>query len=133
MEAAHIIPFSLNKFDDRAASSPDIVRYILSSSLACLTHFCIQKAAANTWDMLRSWTRLDFETLIGSKINSPANAMYMTKQEHVFFGRFKFYLDKDAVSHYRGGLFLLTSGLMLLSSRMLPTSTRHAWFERENV
>lgn len=48
--------------------------------------------------MLRAWTRIDFETLVGSNINSPANAIYMTKTEHVSFGRFKFYFDKDAVS-----------------------------------
>lgn len=28
MEAAHIIPFSLNKFNDNIISSPEIVRYI---------------------------------------------------------------------------------------------------------
>ena len=120
MEVAHIIPVLFNNFDDRATSSPSIVRYILSSS--CLTHFCIQKFAANTWDMLLSWTRIDLETLIGSM--SPTNAIYMSIQEHLSFGRFKFYLDKDAVSHFRGGLFLLTSELTPLSTQIFLTNTK---------
>ncbi|KAF8464939.1 hypothetical protein DFH94DRAFT_784376 [Russula ochroleuca] len=78
MEAAHIIPFLLNKFDDKAISSPEITN------------------AARTWDMLRSWTRIDFKTLIGSNINSPSNAIYMSTQEHSDFGHFLFYLDKEA-------------------------------------
>jgi hypothetical protein len=48
--------------------------------------------------MLQAWTRIDFETLVGSDINSPTNAIYMTKTEHVYFGHFKLYFDKDAVS-----------------------------------
>ena len=47
--------------------------------------------------MLQSWTRIDFMTLVGSNINSPANAIYMTREEHGIFEQFKFYLDKDAV------------------------------------
>ena len=131
MEVAHVIPFLLNNFDDRATSSSSIVRYIFSSS--CLTHFCIQKVAAITWDMLRSWTRIDFETLIGSKINSPTNAIYMSKQEHFLFGRFDFYLDKDAVRQFHGGLFQLTSGLTPFSIRITPTNTEYAWFEERPV
>ncbi|KAH8995218.1 hypothetical protein EDB86DRAFT_2922821 [Lactarius hatsudake] len=78
MEAAHIIPFLLNKFDDKVISSPQIT------------------SAARTWDMLQSWTQINFKTLIGSNINSPTNAIYMTKVEHTNFGRFDFYLDKEA-------------------------------------
>ncbi|KAI9455254.1 hypothetical protein BJY52DRAFT_1387270 [Lactarius psammicola] len=59
MEAAHVIPFLLNKFDDRAISSPQI-------------------------------------TLVGPNINSPTDAIYMTKAEDAVFGCFKFYLDKEA-------------------------------------
>ncbi|KAN0132173.1 hypothetical protein V8E53_009939 [Lactarius tabidus] len=77
MEAAHIIPFLLNGFDGRAISSPQI------------------KDAARTWDMLRSWARIDFMALVGSNINSPTNAIYMTTAEHTAFGSFKFYLDKE--------------------------------------
>jgi hypothetical protein len=50
--------------------------------------------------MLRSWTRIDFMALVGSNINSPTNAIYMTIMEHLAFGKFKFYLDKDAVSRF---------------------------------
>ncbi|KAH9171033.1 hypothetical protein EDB89DRAFT_1973712 [Lactarius sanguifluus] len=78
MQAAHIIPFLLNKFDDRVINSPEIT------------------SAARTWDMLQSWTRIDFKTLVGSNINSPMNAIYMTSIEHDMFGRFEFYLDKEA-------------------------------------
>jgi len=78
MEAAYIIPFMLNNFDDNAIDSPAITN------------------TARTWDMLRSWTRINFETLVGPNINSPKDAIYMTKTEHVAFGRFKFYLDKEA-------------------------------------
>ncbi|KAH8993395.1 hypothetical protein EDB92DRAFT_398703 [Lactarius akahatsu] len=73
MEAAHIIPFLLNEFDDQLVSSLEI-----------------------TWDMLRSWTQIDLRTLIGPNIDSPANAIYMTTVEHSTFGHFEFYLDKEA-------------------------------------
>lgn len=102
MEAAHIIPFMLNNFDDTAINSPAIVRDVLSFSR--LTHLRRQTDGALTWDMLQSWTQIDFETLVGPNINSPKNAIYMTKTEHIAFGRFKFYLDKEAVSRFRGGL-----------------------------
>ncbi|KAH9046948.1 hypothetical protein EDB83DRAFT_2403959 [Lactarius deliciosus] len=75
MAAAHIVPFSLNKFNDKVISSPEIT------------------SAARTWDMLQSWTRINF---VGSNINSPTNAIYMTVTEHTRFGRFQFYLDKEA-------------------------------------
>ncbi|KAI9466109.1 hypothetical protein BJY52DRAFT_1413613 [Lactarius psammicola] len=95
MEAAHIIPFLLNKFDDKVINtSPEIVRDVLSFSR--LTHLRRQTDAARTWDMLQCWTQIDFRTLTGLNINSPTNAIYMTKAEHAAFGRFKFYLDKEA-------------------------------------
>ncbi|KAH9011480.1 hypothetical protein EDB85DRAFT_1117299 [Lactarius pseudohatsudake] len=78
MEAAHIIPFLLNKFDDKVISSPQTT------------------SAARTWDMLQSWTQINFKTLIGSNIDSPTNAIYMTKVEHTSFGHSDFYLDKEA-------------------------------------
>jgi len=74
MEAAHIIPFSLNNFDEKGAKFRD---------------------AARTWDILQSWTQIDIKEVVGSKINSPANALYMTTSEHRAFGHFRFYLDKD--------------------------------------
>jgi len=48
--------------------------------------------------MLRSWTEIDVKKLAGSKINSPENAILMTYDQHKEFGRFRWYLDKDAVS-----------------------------------
>ncbi|KAJ7799921.1 hypothetical protein B0H14DRAFT_2901689 [Mycena olivaceomarginata] len=80
MEAAHAIPFLLNDFDN----NPGVTLQI--------------KDAARTWDMLQSWTNVDFRKLVGSKINSPANTIFMTAEEHYSFGRFRFYLDKQMVS-----------------------------------
>ncbi|KAJ7434250.1 hypothetical protein B0H11DRAFT_2296353 [Mycena galericulata] len=77
MEAAHIIPFLLNDFSNNAGVTFQI------------------KDAARTWDMLQSWTTLDLEKLVGSKINSSANAIFMTADEHDSFGKFRFYLDEQ--------------------------------------
>jgi hypothetical protein len=96
MHAALVIPFLLNEFDDKFINRPKIVRDIFLSSLP--THFRRQMDAARTWDMLRSWTRIDFMPLVRSDINLPANAIYMTSTEHRTFGQFKLYLDKGAVS-----------------------------------
>ncbi|KAJ7094969.1 hypothetical protein C8R44DRAFT_581159, partial [Mycena epipterygia] len=54
--------------------------------------------AANTWDILQSWTQIDLRELIGPKITSPPNGIYMTSDDHDNFGAFKFYLDKSTVS-----------------------------------
>ncbi|KAN0133391.1 hypothetical protein V8E53_008831 [Lactarius tabidus] len=78
MHAALVIPFLLNEFDDKFINRPKIMD------------------AARTWDMLRSWTRIDFMPLVRSDINLPANAIYMTSTEHRTFGQFKLYLDKEA-------------------------------------
>jgi hypothetical protein len=56
------------------------------------------REAANTWDILQSWTQIDLRGLAGSKITSPPNGIYMTSDDHDYFGAFKFYLDKSAVS-----------------------------------
>ena len=53
--------------------------------------------AAITWDILRSWTGIDLDKLVGSKINTPENAILMCRDQHLDFGRYKWYLDKDAV------------------------------------
>jgi hypothetical protein len=57
--------------------------------------------------MLRSWTRIDFMTLLGPNINLPRNAIYLTTVEHRTFGQFKLYLDKEAVSRFR--VFIIPS------------------------
>ncbi|KAI9437437.1 hypothetical protein H4582DRAFT_2057810 [Lactarius indigo] len=44
-----------------------------------------QTSAVRTWDMLQSWTQINFKTLIRSNINSSTNAIYMTKVEHTNF------------------------------------------------
>ncbi|KAJ7494929.1 hypothetical protein FB451DRAFT_1019990, partial [Mycena latifolia] len=54
--------------------------------------------AANTWDILQSRTQIDLRELAGPKITSPANGIYMTSDDHDYFGAFKFYLDKSAAS-----------------------------------
>lgn len=53
--------------------------------------------------MLQSWTQIDFRILVGSTINSPANTIYMTKEEHDSFGSLNFYFDKEAVSRFYAG------------------------------
>ncbi|KAH9168291.1 hypothetical protein EDB89DRAFT_2074117 [Lactarius sanguifluus] len=75
MEPAHIMPFLLNKVDNRAIDG---------------------RRSPHFWDMLRSWTQIDFETLVVPNINSPMNAIYMTRDEHDLFGHFTSYLDKEA-------------------------------------
>ncbi|KAL9708594.1 hypothetical protein Ac2012v2_008139 [Leucoagaricus gongylophorus] len=76
LEAAHIIPLSLNGFDKNRSSE--------------------LREAAITWDMLRSWTGIDLGKLVGSKINTPENTILMCRDQHLDFGRYRWYLDKDA-------------------------------------
>jgi hypothetical protein len=98
MEAAHIIPFSLKDFDETARRRPELVRSTLYFFASHVTVFCSrQKDAARTWDMLHCWAQFDIEKLAGTNINDPINAIYMTSNDHDSFGRFHFYLDKDAV------------------------------------
>ncbi|KAL9710821.1 hypothetical protein Ac2012v2_006359 [Leucoagaricus gongylophorus] len=76
LEAAHIIPLSFNGFEESYSAE-------------------LHKTAI-TWDMLRSWTGIDLDKLVRSKINTPENAILMCREQHLGFGRFKWYLDKDA-------------------------------------
>ena len=122
MHAAHIIPFLLNSFDDKAINSREIVCDVFLFSH--LTHLRRQTDAARTWDMLQSWTQIDFKTLVGPNINSPTNAIYMSSEEHRIFGRFRFYLDKEAVSRLRE-LFLPSLALIHFSTLIYPTSTKY--------
>jgi HNH endonuclease len=110
MEAAHIIPFTLNNFDNKTTSGSEIVRDLLLSP--GLMHYCTQKNC--TWDMLESWTRIDFRKLVGSNINTPSNVVYMNESEHFKFRTFELYLDKEAVSRFCGDLSLLSLGLTFL-------------------
>ena len=92
------MPFLLHKLDE---PNLDIVCDIVSFSH--LLHLCEQTDPGRTLDMLSSWTCIDFETLC---VNSPTNAIYMTNHEHTLFRRFRFYLDKEAVSHLLCDFFL---------------------------
>ncbi|KAL9709395.1 hypothetical protein Ac2012v2_007131 [Leucoagaricus gongylophorus] len=75
LEAAHIILLSLNGFDKNQSSE--------------------LHEAAITWDMLRSWTGIDLGKLVGSKINTPENTILMCYDQHLDFGRYRWYLDKN--------------------------------------
>ncbi|KAF9481635.1 hypothetical protein BDN70DRAFT_876119 [Pholiota conissans] len=68
MEAAHIIPFSLNKFQSPTE----------------------QLLASLTWDMLRAWTGIHPEELRGRQIDSPSNQIYLNTAEHLLFDTFQF-------------------------------------------
>ncbi|KAJ6530738.1 hypothetical protein B0H19DRAFT_1191955 [Mycena capillaripes] len=80
MVAAHIIPLFLNSFDDAGDRKGKTK----------------MRDAANTWDILQSWTQIDLRGLTGPNITSPPNGIYMTSDDHDYFGAFKFYLDKSA-------------------------------------
>jgi hypothetical protein len=64
MHAAQFIPCLPNNFNDKVVDSPEVTD------------------AARTWDILRSWTRFDFPTLVGPNTNSPASVIYMTRKEN---------------------------------------------------
>jgi hypothetical protein len=82
--------------------------------------------------MLRSWTRIDF---IGSNVNSPTNAIYMTTVEHVAFRNFKIYLDKDAVSRFFVVILLLSLELIFsyCSTQIFTTSTKYVCSEKAKL
>jgi hypothetical protein len=122
MQTAYIIPFLLNKFDNNNSNSRQTVRGVPLLSL--FTRRCLQTDAVRTWDMLRSWTGIDFMTPVGSNINSPANAIYMTSDEHGLFRRFEFYLE--AVSSLFV-LFIQCLTLNRFSTRTYPTSTEYVY------
>ena len=103
LEAAHIIPLSLNGFDENQSSELIGPDFSLFKLLDC---FVLQYKTAITWDMLRSWTGIDLDKLVRSKINTPENAILMCREQHLGFGRFKWYLDKDAVCCLLDSLFL---------------------------
>ena len=121
LEAAHIIPLSLNGFEESRSAELVGPDFSLFKSLDCLV---LQHKAAVTWDMLRSWTGIDLDKLVGSKINTPENAILMCREQHLSFGRFKWYLDKDAVCCLFDSLFL-TERLKTDSILTIQISTRH--------
>ncbi len=103
MEVTHIIPFLLNNSTTKSFVAQRSC--VTKSSFSRLTHLRIQTDDARTWDMFRSWTQIDLRTLVGSTVNFPTNAIYITMTEHVAFGYFDFCLDKEVVSRFRGDCF----------------------------
>ena len=103
LEAAHIILLSLNGFDKNQSSELVGPNFSLFKSLDCLA---LQHEAAITWDMLRSWTGIDLGKLVGSKINTPENTILMCYDQHLDFGRYRWYLDKNTVCSLLDLLYL---------------------------
>ncbi len=93
MQVAYILPFKLIDFEDKTVSDADVFLF------SCLTP-SLQTDASWFWVLLQSWTQIDFKMLIGSMINSPTNAIYMTLVEQRGFRNFEFYFDKEVVSRF---------------------------------
>ncbi|KAJ7242608.1 hypothetical protein B0H12DRAFT_848942 [Mycena haematopus] len=79
MVATHIIPFFPNSLDNTGDHKG-------KTKL---------RDAANTWDILQSWTQIDLREPAGRETNTPQNGIYMTRDDHDNFEAFKFYLDKS--------------------------------------
>ena len=73
-EAAHIIPLLLNGFEESHSTEPIGLDFSLFKSLNCLV---LQHKATITWDIMRSWTGIDLDKLVGSKKNILENAILM--------------------------------------------------------
>ncbi|KIY67060.1 hypothetical protein CYLTODRAFT_422883 [Cylindrobasidium torrendii FP15055 ss-10] len=69
LQASHIIPLSLN------------------SEKTPLMNI------GQTWDMLKSWTRINPEDYTGGKITCPENGILLTAHEHEGFGKFKLWFE----------------------------------------
>jgi len=103
LEAAHIIPLSLNGFDENQSSELVDSDFFLFKSL---DYFVLQYKAAITWNMLQSWTGIDLDKLVRSKINTLENVILICHDQHLDFGHYRWYLDKDAVCCLLDSLFL---------------------------
>jgi len=121
LEATHIISLSFNGFEESYSAELVGPDFSLSKSLDCLV---LQHKTAITWDMLRSWTGIDLDKLVRSKINTPENAILIYCEQHLGFGCFKWYLNKNAVCCLLESLFL-TESLKIGSILTIQTSTRH--------
>ncbi|KIJ36880.1 hypothetical protein M422DRAFT_34049, partial [Sphaerobolus stellatus SS14] len=79
LEVAHIVPFSLNDFvsDDNNT--------ILESAV--------------TWVMIKHWTAISIQELIGEGINEPANAILFCANGHKQFGDFSVHFEPTDVEH----------------------------------
>ncbi|KIM40632.1 hypothetical protein M413DRAFT_28425 [Hebeloma cylindrosporum] len=76
ISATHIIPFPLNDWSE-AKDGLEVTN------------------AADTCDMLQSWTQINPQAFAGSNISSPQNGIYMSTMAHETFRNFRLYLDKD--------------------------------------
>ena len=102
LEAAHIIPLSFNRFEESYSAKLVGPDFSFFKSLDCLV---LQHKTAITWNMLRSWTGIDLDKLVRSKINTLENAILMCCKQHLSFGHFKWYHDKDVVCCLLDSLF----------------------------
>ena len=80
---------------------------------------------ASTWDMLQSWTGIDLGKLVESRLNTPENAILMCRTQHLDFGRYEWYLDKNAVCCSSQLMIPYTNWLKIDSILIIQTSTRH--------
>ena len=102
LEAAHIILLSFNGFEESYSAELIGSDFSLFKSLDCLV---LQHKTAIIWDMLQSWTGIDLDKLVRSKINTLENAILMCCKQHLSFGHFKWYHDKDVVCCLLDSLF----------------------------
>ncbi|KAF9787523.1 hypothetical protein BJ322DRAFT_1107581 [Thelephora terrestris] len=71
--ACHILPFSLNDFQESSKS---------------------YKGAVVTWTMIAAWCSLDVEKLAGSKINGPSNGLLLRADVDPMFSKFNLWFEK---------------------------------------
>ncbi|TFK41561.1 hypothetical protein BDQ12DRAFT_720407 [Crucibulum laeve] len=95
MEATHIFPFFPNNFNKNLISSPE------SKDPVC------------TWDMLKAWTMIDIKNIAGSEINTAANCIYMTINEHITFGKLELYLEEYSETPNKYKAHRIPEGLTL--------------------
>ena len=94
LEAVYIILLLLNEFEE--SHSAELIGSDFSL-FKLLDYLVLQHKAIITWDMLRSWTGINLDKLVRSKINTLENAILMCCEQHIDFGHFKWYLNKDIV------------------------------------
>lgn len=90
VEVAHILPYSLNRFNEGN-----------SGSSVSLEHLAIhvrlipgQHVADVTWDLLRTWASVDIQQWVGENINDPGNAILLSAQFHKHFDNFRIWFEK---------------------------------------
>lgn len=104
LQAAHIMPFCLSKYD---ASNTDST---VSSAI--------------TWDMLESWAGIGQATLGGEKINNLSNLILMSTEVHEDFGSFTFWFEETDKPH--------TYNIRLQEREVRPNWADSATFDDES-